>query len=240
MIPVTTIFEDVTLDNAVVSENGELSIQSFTRISERAELKTLDFLTGSIVDPTPPAIYTSEKVRGWASPFSVKKLYNISDGVLLIPSDFYLYDTMAVSNSMLKADCETGIQSQTDDPDVPIEVLDPQVFDDRVNTYVGRLKPTISHPIAKRVGNTFEFLPKDLGTIKLTYYRYPVYAKIVVKDDPIFRNEVIDIQLSTNYEWGMYARELIGWFITDIYANKTREVALKQLNTATGKTVQAR
>lgn len=238
MILVNDIFEDVTIDNAATVENGDLSLAGFSRISKRAELRLEDWVTGSVSDATPPAIYTTEKVRGWASPFSKQVMFNVENGSSIIPADFYMYETLAIKNSVLQADCETGVQSETDDADGTIEVLDAQVFDDRCKTYIERLRPSIERPIAKRVGNTFQYSPKDLGTIKLTYFRYPIFAKIVSKLDPVYNNEVIDENLSTNYEWGEYARELLVWFICDTYALKNRERALKELLNATGKSAR--
>lgn len=238
MIKISDIFDDVTIDNAATVENGDLSFAGFSRISKRAELRLIDWLTGSVSDATPPAIYTTEKVRGWASPFSKQLPQNVQNGVSDIPSDFYLYETLVIANSVLQADCETGVQSETDDADGTIEVLDAQVFDDRCATYIERLKPSIERPIAKRVGNTFQYAPKDLGTIKLTYFRYPIFAKAVTKQDALYNDEVIDENLSVNYEWGEYARELLVWFITDTYALKNRERSLKELLNATGKSAR--
>lgn len=238
MIRAIEIYEDVTIDNAATVENGDLSFVGFSRISRRAELRLLDWLTGSVSDATPPAIYSTEKVRGWASPFTIPDPLNVVDGKVAVPENFYLYETLVVLNDISSEDCETGEKKQSETPPGTIEVLDPQVYDDRLSTYVDRLKPSLKKPIAKRVGNTFEFTPKDLGSVKLTYYRYPKFAKIVPRIDDLYNTEVVDEVLSTPYEWGEYARELLVWFISDTYALRNRERALKELLNATGKSAR--
>lgn len=236
MIPVKKIYDIVALDQIKTSQNGDLSFDQFNRMSELSELSLLDWLTGSVIDSAPPILYSNQKVKDWASPFLTSAPLNIQNGEIVKPDDYYLYDSMYVINSRLQLDCITGQEIKDNKANAPIELLDPQVFDDRVDTYVDRLKPSIEKPIAKIVGSNYEFEPQDLGSIRLLYYRYPVFAKIVSKVDSIYNNEIIDESASTNYEWPLYALRILPWFVTNSFADSTREAALKQFNLQTGKT----
>lgn len=239
MISISKLYNIVALDQIKTSQNGDLSFDQFNRMSELSELNLLDWLTGSVIDSAPPILYSNQKVKDWASPFLTSVPLNIQNGGIVKPDDYYLYDSMYVINSSIQADCVTGKQIKENKANSPIELLDTQVFDDRVNTYVPRLKPSIKKPIAKIVGTNYEFEPHDLGSIRLLYYRYPVFAKIVTKIDPLYNNEVIDEARSINYEWPLFASKPLSWFITNAFADSIRESALKQFNTATGKTPAA-
>lgn len=238
MIKVSEVYTDVAEDNILTAQNGDLSYAKFSRISKRAELRLLDWLTGDVSNATPPFPFTSQKVKDWASPFITPATLNVEDGFIDLPDDYYLFESSVMVNSTKQLNCETGVEIKDQKPNIPIELLDPQVFDDRISTYIKRLKPSLSRPISKRVDLRFEYDPVDLGTIRLLYYRYPKFANIVVKEDSVYKNEIIDENASTNYEWGEYAREILIWFITDTFAVNTREISLKQANKDTGKTVR--
>ena len=77
---------------------------------------------------------------------------------------------------------------------------------------------------------TLELLPNDLGSVVLEYIRNPVFAEIKTKMDTVYNEEVADPDTSINYEWPEAVREVLVWFIVDLFSNYTREQALKQFN----------
>lgn len=235
MIPVNDIFLAVTLDRVVTAQNGDLTYEQFTRNSQIAELRLLDWLTGDVSGVQPPAPYTTQKVKDWASFLLTPATANVQNGVYERPADYYLFESMTLLNGTLQQDCETGIQTKVQQKDPSIEILDTQVYADRMNTYVKRLKPSLKNPFAQEVGTTFEFCIPDIGGIRLLYYRYPKFAQIVSKPDPDFNDVVYDPVNSVDYQWPIFAKDSLIWFIVDVFADGTREQALKKTNQETGK-----
>lgn len=237
MIEIKTIYEDVALDNVNTAENGNLSYAMFNRISRRAELRMIDFLSGDIENQKPPMPYTSQKDKDWLSPFIKAYPKQVMDGKITRPADYYGYENMYRVGKGISTDCKDD-EVVPDGCNTPIELLDGSKFSKRCETFIEDLQPSFKKPIAKPIGRDFELLPADLGSITLEYVRYPKFGRIVMKLDTVRNDEIIDEPNSINYEWDEYARELLVYFITDTFAIHTRETALKQQNQATGKTVR--
>ncbi|MEO6638043.1 MAG: hypothetical protein ABIN25_07185 [Ginsengibacter sp.] len=235
-IIVSSIFNDVVLDDASKDSNGDFSIERFNRLSKRAELRFLDWLTGDTKGGSPPPPL-NQKNRDFLSPFIKKYTTSVYGGTIQKPSDFYSFDNMY----LLRADKSEGCDDdscQTDENEParivkqPIEVLSNDKFSQRVSTWIDELKPTLEVPIAKISGNNIEFYPEDIGSIQLEYIRYPVFARIVSKIDLIYNNEVPDEALSVSYEWPDFARSYLIWYVADIFSNSTSNTSMKQLNIA--------
>lgn len=243
MIPIKEIHDDVVLDNINDAENGAMGKQMYNRLSKRAENRLFDYLTGDVENIKPPTPYTDQKLNDILSPFIVKEAKQVVNGAIDKPSNYYTFDSLVLlGNYKTTKECDEN-EDNVDDEIVEgcntvIELLDSGEFDLRCKTYIEGLQPSFNKPIAKAVGKTFEFMPKDLGSVQLQYVRYPIYGKIVTKHDDVYNEEVIDEALSTPYEYDEFARELIVYFITDTFAIHTRESALKQTNIATGKLVR--
>lgn len=238
MIPIKEIHDDVTLDNVNTAENGSIGMQMYNRLSRRGENKFFDFLTGSIDGVTLPTPYSSQKLKDILAPFIVKFTEQVSGGKITRPENYYTYDSLVLlGNYNVEQECDKEDEDYqiTEGCNTPIEVLDSAQFDARCQSFIEGLQPSFTKPIARLVGDTFEFMPLDLGSVELTYIRYPKYAKIVSKIDTVYNEEVIDEALSTNYEESEFARELLIFFISDAYANYTRERALKEFNAVSGK-----
>jgi hypothetical protein len=184
----------------------------------------------------PPEPWLTQKNRDWLSPFIARLKANVINSVITKPADYYKYDNFYRIGSKVEQDCEEEISP--DQCDTPITILDGDKFNQRCITYIAGKKPSFSKPIGKIAGNEIEVRPRDLGSITLEYIRYPKFAKLGKKIDPDFNDEVPDPANSEDYEWGEWARELLVFWITDMFANHIREQALKQFNAATGKTVR--
>ena len=237
MIPIKEIHDDIVLDAVNTAENGSIGMQMYTRLSRRGENRLFDYLTGSIEGVTLPTTYTSQKLKDILAPFIIKFSAQVVNGKITRPENYYTYDSLVIlGNYGVQQECEENESDEIiDGCNTPIEVLDSAQFDARCQSFIEGLQPSFTKPIARLVGNTFEFMPRDIGSVELTYVRYPVYAKIVPKMDTVYNEEVIDEALSTNYEESEFARELLIFFISDAYANHTREQALKTFNAASGK-----
>lgn len=201
MIDVGSVYTDVARDSANQDENGYLSYAMFNRMSRRAELRLLEWLTGDISAQTPPEPYLSQKNKDWASPFIAEHPFQVVNGRTDKPTDYYGFENMYRIGSRMAADCEQGEENTENDCNTPIELLDGAKYTQRCKTYIDEEKPSFEKPISKLVGKKFHFTPSDLGSATLEYYRYPVFAKIVPKKDDVFNDEVIDTAVSTNYEW---------------------------------------
>lgn len=239
MITVQSVYDDVALDTVDSATNGNLDFETFNRMSKRGELRLMDFLTGDVENIKPPTPYTTEKLKGWLSPFITPYSVQIKNGKITKPTDYYAFENFFLLGTYnQQSACDEDVDNQ-EGCNTSIEVLDGNKFYQRCNTFIEGLKPSFTKPIAKEVGKEFEFLPKDLGSIVLEYVRYPVFAKIIKQEGyDIYHNEVIDESKSVNYEYDESMRELLIYFITQSFGVKVREQALLQANELQGKLVR--
>lgn len=235
MISVISIYEDVTKDSANTAENGELGILQFTRLSRRAEISLFNWLTGDPAGIQPPTPYLTQKNKDWLSPFITKFPAHVVDGFITRPANYAAYENFYRLGSGTNSDCDEDETVSQDECNIAIELLDGQKFYQRCNTFIEGLKPSLNKPIAKMIGNTFEVLPKDLGSVTLEYIRRPKYAEIKTKVDVVYNEVVPDPLTSIDYEWQEEVRDVLIYIITDYYANNTRENAIKEFNMITGK-----
>lgn len=235
MVNVIDLYYSVALDDANKDSNGTLSFERFNRLSKRAELKLIDWISGDISGEKPPEPYTTQKDKDFLSPFITKYPAQIVNGAITKPSDYYGYENMYRLGNKLSADCEEEAPA-SDGCNTTIELLDGSQFNERCNTEIDELKPSFNLPISKLVGKQFEFIPNDLGSVVLEYIRYPKYGEIKTKMDTVYNEEVPDPATSIDYEWDDKAMNLLIWFIVDMFCNHNREQALKQFNAITGKT----
>ena len=237
MIPVSEVYDAVTKDEANIDENGQIKFSAYNRMSKKAELRLLEYLTSDVENIKPPMMFTSQKDKDWLSFLITPFPMQVSKGFITRPTDYYAYDSLALlGNYANKNDCND--EDKLAGGNTVIELLNTNQFDERGSTYIEDLKPSFIKPIVKMVGNKFEFMPKDLGSIELSYIRYPKYASIVTKVDTKFNQEVIDIDNSSNYEWNDFALELLVYFIVNQFTINTREQALSQANRVVGKLIR--
>lgn len=233
-LKISDIYNDVALDEINSAENGNLTFSMFNRISKRGELRLLDYLTSDIENIKPPFEYTSQKVKDFLSPLITKYSAQVIGGKIEKPTSYYGFENMFLLGNA-KSDCDS---KTTEACNIGIELLDGNKFFERCNTWIEGLKPSLSKPIAKEVGNRFEFLPKDLGSITLEYVRYPVFGKIITQMDNVYNEEVVNENLSINYEWDESCRELLVFFISSFFSTHTRERALAEQHQVTPKLVR--
>lgn len=227
-LSIVEIYDDVVKDTANADQNGQINYAMFSRLSRRAELRLLDWLSGDVANERMPAPWVTQKNKDWLSPFIKKYPTQVINGFISRPSDYYLYEDFYRIGSKVSDSCDD--EDLVDECNTPIEMLDGQQFYERCRTYIEELKPSIYKPITKLVGDKFELRPKDLGSVELEYIRIPVFGSITGIVDPVFNDEVPDVIV--NYEWDERSRPLLVWFIVDEYSNHTREQALKQFNQA--------
>lgn len=224
-----SLYDDVVKDTANTDQNGELSYSQFTRLLRRAETLLLDWISGGVTNERLPIPWVSQKNKDWLSPFIKKWEKQVTGGTIDKPPDYYQYENFFKLGSKINADCEDD-DEPADECNTPIEIVDGQQFYERCNTYIEELQVSLSKPIAKELGNKFEVMPKDLGSVCLEYIRQPVFGSITGKLDPTYNEEVPDVVV--DLEWEDWARPYLIFFITDMISNKTRESALKQFNAA--------
>jgi hypothetical protein len=233
MISVISVYQDAARDNVNKDENGTLSYEKFNRMSRRAENRMIDFLSGDVSGQKPPVPDSIQKNRDWIAPLVTEAKLPVKTGKIDWPKDYYGYHNMYLISNKIGCDDE-----HSELCNIAIELLSGQKFYNRCNTYIKELKPSLKKPIAKQVGKSFHFAPSDLGNVGLEYIRYSKYGNIVSSIDPIYNKPVADANLSQDYEWDEYARELLIWFITDTFAISTRDASLKAANASTGKLVR--
>lgn len=230
--PVSDVY-NLAVQLLLKEANGELSFELFNELSPSAELKVMDWITGDIKGQQPPEPYNTQKNKDWLSPFIEPFSTSVVSGKITRPENYYGFENMyllGAYNTPTDCDNEDEETEQQTQCNTPIELLDGSQFYVRCNTYIDGLQPSFTKPIAKEIGKQFEFIPKDLGSIVLEYYRYPKFAKIVSTIDSVFMNEVIDVNASTNYEWDLKTKNLLVYFIVDSFANRTSNQAQKQFN----------
>lgn len=230
--PVSEIY-NLAAELLLKEANGDLSFDLFNEFSPSAELKVMEWITGDMAGQQPPEPYVTQKNRDWLTPFIEKFPTTVNQGMIIRPDNYYGFENMyllGAYNTPTECDNEDEETEQQLQCNTPIELLDAVQFYVRCNTYIEGLQPSFKRPIAKEIGRKFEFLPKDLGSIVLEYYRYPKFAKIVPTVDPVYNTEIIDVNASTNYEWDLKTKNLLVYFIVDAVANRTSNQAQKQFN----------
>lgn len=237
MIDAISLYEDITKDSVNTDQNGSLSIARFNRLSRRAELLLLDWLTGDVAGQTPPAPWLTQKNKDWLSPILVRTSMQVVNGLISKPSDYYLYDNLFRITGQTNDDCDEDADFQAQqNPRPNVTVLDGDSFNERTDTWIEELKPSFQKPIGQVVGNNIEVFPSDLGSVTLQYIRYPVFAVLTPGKDPLYNTEIATA--AVNYEWPEAVRSVLIYAITDMASNNTREQALKQFNAASGKTMK--
>lgn len=230
-------------DLVLKDANGEMSYESFNRYSKHGELRLMDWITGDITGQNPPEPYITQKNKDWAATFIKKYPAQVIDGIISRPKDYYGFENLYMVGSYIRKNSDCNDDEPEYDPsnesNQVIELLDGVEFNRRSTTHIKLLRPSFKKPIAKSVGDNFEFIPKDIGAVKLEYYRYPKFAEVKTKVDELYNNEVPDPLTSINYEWDEKARTILIWFIIDAYANRNSNQAMKQFNQATAKESRA-
>lgn len=237
MINVNDLFLDV-LDKINEPSNGQLTYSRFNRFSWLGQLRLIDWLSGDVSDIIPPQPYLSQKNRDWLSPLITKDPQQVVNGMIIKPVDYYSWENgyLLGNYNAVQEDCEDEIIGR--DCNIPISLLSGDEFYYRCNTFIEGLEPSFLKPITKEIGNSFEFLPQDLGSITIEYIRLPIKAKIGTKIDPLYNDEVYDEATSTNFEWPAFAQDILSWFIADQYFNYVSNQSGKTFNVQSGKTVR--
>lgn len=227
-----------TLDKINEDSNGQMTNDRFNRYLWLAQLRTQDWLSSDVANILPPTMYTAQKDRDWLSIFITKFPVNVDGGFVTKPDDYNLWENAYLlgNYNKLPEDCEDEIA--VNDCNMPIELLSGDEFFYRCNTFIEGLEPSLAKPICKEIGNKFEFLPRDLGSITIEYIRYPIKARRGVINDPVYNQEVYDPLTSEDLEWSPFAEDVISWFIADMFFNFVSNQAGKTFNVMSGKTVR--
>ena len=73
MIDIISVYNDLVNDGVTTAQRGRLSIASFNRMSRRAELRLINYLSGDVDGEVPPAPWMTQKNKDWLSPFLIPK-----------------------------------------------------------------------------------------------------------------------------------------------------------------------
>lgn len=217
-------------------QNGGLTIAKFNETSELSELRLLDWLSGDISNEQAPIPYLSQKNRDWLSPLITPANFQVSDGIIVRPADYYGFENMFRIGSRVN-DCDED-EEEEDECNTVIDLLSNSEFNRRCKSHIKGLKPSMAKPYIKQVGKRFHVAPKTLGSVTLEYIRYPKYGRIIPMEDTVYKNQVPDPNASVNYEWDDNVMDILVWLIADEFSNHTRENALKQMNAMTGKQIR--
>lgn len=236
-----SIYEDAARLLANVDENGYWSYELYNQGIRIASNRVLDYITGDSANQTLPISYSTQKAKDFISNLITPYPSPITNGVITKPADYYHYDNLYILSLKNKEGCsDDGTDCETDDIQeeiikTPVEMLDGQQFYVRAQTYIKGLKPSPQKPICKMIGNTIEFLPRELGSCTLEYIRYPIYGEIKTMIDPVYYNIVADPATSINNEFGEWARELILYYLVQGFSTHISQQSLYQMNEASGK-----
>lgn len=236
MIPIVSVYGDVSfrINN---DQNGDLTYAKFNGASRMAEDSLLDYLSGDIENQQPPIPYLSQKNRDWLAPLIVPASFQVNDGIIIRPADYYGFENMFRIGSKVDVDCDDE-EDEEDNCNTTIELLSAKEFDNRCTSHIEGLRPSMTAPIAKEIGRRFYFAPKTLGSMTLEYIRYPKYGMIATKTDTVYNEQIPDDAGTINYEWDENVRKILVYLIVDEFSNHTRENALKQMNQVTGKLIR--
>ncbi|HQV54311.1 MAG TPA: hypothetical protein PLX17_02300 [Chitinophagaceae bacterium] len=235
-----SLYEDAARLLANKDENGYWSYSMFNQGIRIASNRVLDYITGDASNQNLPISYSTQKAKDFIATLITAYSAPITNGVITRPSDYYHYDNLYIL-SLSQTGCEVDNTNCDEDSPVaeiiktPAEMLDGQQFYVRAQTYISGLKPSPKKPICKMIGNTIEFLPRELGSCTLEYIRYPIYGTINTIQDPVYYNEVADPATSIDNEFGEWARELILYYLVQGFSTHISEASLFQMNEAAGK-----
>ena len=234
---IISLYEDWARDAIQKDENGVASYEMFNRMVKRGSLRLLNYITGDQSGQSLPLSYSTEKAKGFISFLITPYRQQVVDGLMAKPDDYYMYENLYIM-ALKDNSCEepTGCDTE-DNPDeiiyTAVEMLDGQQFIVREQTYIELLKPSAKKPIAKEVGANIEFLPKDVGNAKLEYIRYPIAGTVNSVYDATYNDQIANAATSINSEWPEFARELLLYFMTDMFANNVSQQSMKQNNIIT-------
>lgn len=234
MLSVIEVFDDC-MDRINPQENGVFTYAMYNRFSWLAQLRTIEWLSGDVSGIIPPEPYRTQKNRDWLAPFVVKYPANATNGVITRPDDYYLYQDLYLLRGQTE-DCDNGEEMLIEN--IPITLLSNDKFYRRANTFIEALKPSQDKSISKQVGLNFEFLPMDIGSVVLEYIRYPKKSLLATEIDPALNDEVPDLPNCIDFEWDSWVKEIMVYYICQQFAMYTRETALYNVNSATGKTTR--
>ena len=235
---IISIYQDAARDAANKDENSTFDYEMFNRMIRRASNRTISYITGDTMGEVLPFAYSTEKAKGFISYLITPYKQQVVDGLMAKPSDFYMFENM-YEMSLKDNGCEPDKGCDDESNGVneiiyrTIELLDGQQWNIRSTTNIELLKPK-NKPIAKEVGNDFEFLPKDIANVRLDYIRYPIVGEIVSVYDATYNDQIADPTLSTDTEWPEFAREMLIYFLVNSFADHTSQKSLKEDNVITG------
>lgn len=216
-------------------ENGYLSYEMFNLMIKSASNRLLDYITGDSKNQNLPISYSTQKAKDFIAFLITPFPTPITNGVIQRPSDYYHYDNLYILSLKNQEGCSNdGTDCDTDNVQeeiikTPVEMLDGQQFFVRAQTYIKGLKPSPKKPICKMVGNTIEFLPRELGSCTLEYIRYPIPGTINTMIDPVYYNIVADPNTTILCEWGEWARESLCYLMAQEFSIHISENTLFQM-----------
>jgi len=235
-----SLYQDAARLLANRDENGYWSYDLFNQGIRIASNRVLDYITGDSSMQTLPISYSTQKAKDFISNLITPYSATITNGVITKPDDYYHYDNL-YTLSLSETGCEEDETSCDEDTPVaeiiktPVEMLDGQQFYVRAQTYIKGLKPSPQKPICKMIGNTIEFLPRELGSCTLEYIRYPIYGEIKTMIDPVYYNIVADPNTSVDNEFGEWARELLLYYLVQGFSTHISQRSLYEMNENSGK-----
>lgn len=222
---------DAVKDAVNPAQNGDLSFDLFNRLSKRAELSLIDWLSGSVsLLPGMPEPWATQKNKDWLAFLITKKQGQIQAGEFERPDNYYQFENFYRRGAIQSSECDDEENDSQEQCNTVIELLDGDKYNERCNTYIEEESPSLANPISKYIGNKFETTPKDIGHVTLEYIRYPVFGNIKPKMDPVFNEEVADVVV--DYEWPEAIFEYLVWFISDKYFNRNSNRSGKEMNMA--------
>lgn len=236
-----SLYENAARLLANTDENGYWSYELYNQGIRIASNRVLDYITGDSANQTLPISYSTQKAKDFISDLITAYPSIITNGVITKPSNYYHYDNLYIMSLKNQTGCSDDGTSCDEDDVVEeiikthVEMLDGQQFYVRAQTYIKGLKPSPQKPICKMIGNTIEFLPRELGSCTLEYIRYPIYGTINTMTDPVYYNIVADPATSIDNEFGEWERELLLYYLVQGFSTHISQQSLYQMNEASGK-----
>lgn len=236
-----SLYQDAARLLANSDENGYWSYELYNQGIRIASNRVLDYITGDSSMQTLPISYSTQKAKDFISDLITAFPSAITNGTITKPANYYHYDNLYIMSLKNQTGCsDDGTSCDEDDVQqeiikTPVEMMDGQQFYVRAQTYIKGLKPSPQKPICKMIGNTIEFLPRELGSCTLEYIRYPIYGGIKTMIDPVYYNIVADPATSIDNEFGEWARELILYYLVQGFSQHISQESLYKMNEASGK-----
>lgn len=229
------------LDRTNKEENGYLPADLFNRFAVTASRFVFNDYQSRLQNPD-TAIREKQKLMDRLTPFIQREDIVVEKGYAAVPTNYAYFsngkayfdngDSLIQLNAlyskicMAEEDPSINVFEVTDQIEkiinnpkmTAVQLLDNEQICKRLNSYIPGKRPSMKKPVMEREGGRFHLYPESEASLFLWYYRRPVPAKLVLREDPSTLGLVYDMAASVPFEWNDEAmNDIVGHIRESFY-----------------------